>query len=111
MITYIFVAHNLAEYTIPQRRIKFKSPTDTLTFRPIVSSIGTCNYNLAIFLIDILDPVIPTEYCTKESFSFCKEVQEVSSSNKFMISYDICGIFNSIPLKETIDIEVNLIFD
>ena len=59
----------------------------------------------------MLDPVIPTEYCAKDSFSFCKEVQEVSSSNKFMISYDVCSLFTSIPLKETIDIAVNLIFD
>ena len=28
-----------------------------------------------------------------------------------MISYDVCGLFSSIPLKETIDIKVNLIFD
>ena len=28
-----------------------------------------------------------------------------------MISYDVCSLFTSIPLKETIDIEVNLIFD
>ena len=87
------------------------SSTDALTFRPIVSSIGTYNYNLAKFLTDMLDPVIPTEYCAKDSFSFCKEVQEVSSSNKFMISYDVCSLFTSIPLKETIDIAVNLIFD
>ena len=90
---------------------KLKSPTDTLTFRPIVSSIGTYNYNLAKFLTDMLDPAIPTEYCAKDSFSFYKEVQEVSSSNKFMISYDVCSLFTSIPLKETIDIAVNLIFD
>ena len=64
-----------------------------------------------MFLTDMLDPVIPTEYCTKDSFSFCKEIQEVSSSNKFMISYDVCSLFTSIPLKETIDIAVNLIFD
>ena len=59
----------------------------------------------------MLDPLIPTEYCAKDSFSFCKEVQEVSSSNKFMISYDICSLFTSISLKETIDIAVNLIFE
>ena len=59
----------------------------------------------------MLDPVIPTEYCAKDSFSFCKEVQEVSSSNKFMILYDICSLFTSISLKETIDIAVNLIFE
>lgn len=28
-----------------------------------------------------------------------------------MISYDLCSLFFSIPLKETIDITVNLIFD
>ena len=62
---------------------KLKSPTDTLTFRSIVSSIGTYNYNLAKFLTDVLDPVIPTEYCAKDLFSFCKEIQEASSSNEF----------------------------
>ena len=40
-----------------------------------------------------------------------KEVQEVSFSNKFMISYHVCSLFTSIPLTETIDIAVNLIFD
>ena len=83
---------------------------DTLTLRPIVSSIGTYNYNLVKFLTDILDPVIPTEYCAEDSFSFCEEVHEVSSSNKFMISY-VCSLFTSIPLNETIDTAVNPIFD
>ena len=59
----------------------------------------------------MLDPLIPTEYCAKDSFSFCKEVQEVSSSNKFTISYEVCSLFTSIPLKKTIDVAVNLIFD
>ena len=90
---------------------KLKSPVDTLTFRPIVSSIGTCNYNMAKFLTDMLAPVISTEYCAKVSFSFCKEMQKVSSSNKFMISYDVCSLFTSIQLKETTYIAVNLSFD
>ena len=60
---------------------KLKLPTDTLTFRPIVSSIGTYNYNLTKFLTDMLDPDIRTEYCAKDSFSFCKNMQEVSSSD------------------------------
>ena len=62
-------------------------------------------------LTDMLNLVIPTEYCTKDSFSFCKEIQEVITSMKFMISYDICSLFTSISLKETIDIAANLIFD
>ena len=90
---------------------KLKSPIDTLTFPPIVSSLGTYNYNLANFFTDMLDPVIRTEYCAKDSFSFCKEIQEVSCSNKFMISYDVCSLFSIIPSKETLDMAVNLIFD
>ena len=90
---------------------KLKFPTDTLTFRPIVSFMDTYNHKFAKFLVDILDPVLPTEYCAKDSFSFCKKIQEVSSSNKFLISSNVCSLFTSIPLKETIDLAVNLIFD
>ena len=46
-------------YSTPNTH-KLKSPTDTLTFHPIVSSIGTYDYNLGKFLTDMLDPVIPT---------------------------------------------------
>ena len=59
----------------------------------------------------MLDLVIPKEYCAKDLFSFCKEIQQVSSSNNFMILYDVFNLFTRIPLKETIDITVNLIFD
>ena len=59
----------------------------------------------------MLDPVIPTEYFAKDSFSFCKEIQEVNSSNKFVLVYDVCSLSTSIPLKEAIDTAVNLIFD
>ena len=63
-------------------------------------------------LTDVLDSVIPTEYCAKDSYSFCKKIQEVSPSNKLMVSYDVYSVFtSSIPLKETIYIAVNLIID
>ena len=39
-----------------------------LSFHPIVSSIATYNYNLAKFLSEILDQVIPNEHCAKNSF-------------------------------------------
>ena len=83
-------------YSTPKTH-KLKPPTDTLTFLPIVSSY---NYNLVKFLTDMLGPVVPTEYCAKDSFSFCKEIQEVSSSNRFMVSHDVCSLFTSIPLKK-----------
>ena len=68
-------------------------------FRPIVSSIGTYNYKLVRFLGELLNPIIPSQHCTTESFSFCYEIQELSAFNKFMISYDAYNSFTNIPLK------------
>ena len=55
--------------------------------------------------------VIPKDHCTKDYFSFCNEIKQVSSINQFLISYDICSLFAGIPLNETIDLAVKLIFD
>ena len=90
---------------------KIKSNSEVPSFRPIVSSIGSFNYNLSRFLCDMLTPFILTDYCTQDSFSFVKEVQEVSVSEYFMVSYDVCSLFTNIPLNETIDLAVDIIFD
>ena len=42
---------------------------------------------------------------------FCKEIKKVSVTNRFLISYDVYSLFTSIPLKETIDITVDLLFE
>ena len=59
----------------------------------------------------MLTPFILTDYFTQDSFSFVKEVQEVSVSDYFMVSYDDCSPFTNIPLNETIDLAVDIIFD
>ena len=45
---------------------------NNLSLGPIVSSIGTYNYHLSKFLTDLLDAIIPTSHCTKDSFTFCE---------------------------------------
>ena len=47
---------------------------DNLSLRPIISSIGTYNYNLSKFLTNLFAPVIPTTNCTKDSLTFCEEI-------------------------------------
>ena len=37
-------------------------------------------------------------------------MQQVSSKDNFLVSYDVCTLFTSIPLQETIQIAVELIF-
>ena len=59
----------------------------------------------------MLTPFIVTDYCPQDSFSFVKEAQEVSVSDYFMVSYDVCSLFTNIPLNETIDLAVDIIFE
>ena len=89
---------------------KLKSKTDEWTFRPIVSSMGTYNYELEKCFGKLLNPIIPSQHCATDSLAFCVEIQKVSGFNQFMISYDLCSLFTNIPLKETIKLAVNLIF-
>ena len=78
-------------------------------FRLIVSSIGTYNYNLAQCLGSLLSPRIPSEYSTKDSFTFIEEIKLVSVTDKFLISFDVTSLFKNIPLSKAIDIAINLI--
>ena len=49
---------------------------DNLSLRPIVSSIGTYDFNLSKFLANLNTCVISTTNCTKDSFTFCGEIKK-----------------------------------
>ena len=75
-------------------------------FRPILSAINTPGYNLAKFLIPILETLTHNEFTVKDSFSFAKEITKYDSA-LFMASLDDESLFTNIPLKETINNCVN----
>ena len=102
-----FGSKSASIYGLPKIH-KLNIQRNNLPFCPIVSSIGTYTYHFSRFLTDLLDPIIPKSHCTKDSFTFSEEIKEVSTTNRFLISYDVCSLFTSIPLKEKIDIAVNL---
>ena len=79
--------------------------------RPIVSSIGTFNYNLARFLCDLLSLLVSNDYSCKDSFSFVCQIKNANLSKNFLVSYNVTSLFTNIPLQETLDIAINLIFN
>ena len=79
--------------------------------RPIALSIGTFNYNLAHFLCDLLSPLVPNDYSCKDRFSFVSPIKNANLSKRFLVSYDVTSLFTNIPIQETIDIAINLIFN
>ena len=91
---------------------KIHKPFDSnsvLNFCPIVSSIGTYNYNLSKYLCELLSPYLPNGFCTKDRFTFKKELKEVSMNDQFLVSFDVNSLFTNIPLKETMKLAVDLI--
>ena len=90
---------------------KFCSSDSFSTLRPTVSSTGTFNYNLACFLCDLLSPPVPHDYSCQDTFSFVSQIKNANLSKKCFVSYDVTSLFTNIPLQETIDIAINLIFN
>ena len=78
-------------------------------FRPILSAIKTPTYELAKFLIPLLEPLTKNDYVTTDSFTFSDDVKK-QNANLFMTSYDVDSLFTNIPLSETIDICVNKLY-
>ena len=88
------------------------SPSDSfLKLHLIVSSISTFNYNLARFLCDLLSPLVANDYSFKDTFSFVSQIKNANLSKKFLVSYDVSSLFTNMPLQETIDVAINLIFN
>ena len=96
-------------YGLPKLH-KFKKGENLLKFRPIVSSIGTFNYDLSKYLANILSPLIPSKHSSKDTFTFIKDLHGANLTNKFFVSYDVTSLFTNIPLNETINHAVDLIF-
>ena len=60
---------------------KFSSSDSFPKPRLFVSSIGTFNYNLALFLCDFLSPSVPDDYSCKETFTFASQIKGELHSN------------------------------
>ena len=61
---------------------KFSSIDSFPKLGPIVSSIGTFNYNLACFLCDLCSPLAPNDYSCKDTFTFVSQIKNANLSKK-----------------------------
>ena len=89
---------------------KFSSSDSFTKLRLIVSSIGAFNYNLTRFLYDLLSPLVPNDYSSKDTFSFVSQINNANLSRKVLVSYQVTSLFNNISLQETNDIAINFYF-
>ena len=62
-------------------------------FRPIVSSVNTYNFNLASYLVRILQPISTNQFTIKDSFSFADWAKTFNHNNEIMCSFDVSSLF------------------
>ena len=72
--------------------------------RPILSAIGTYNYNLAKFLVPIIEPLTQNEYTVTNSYEFVSDLKNINLQQFTMCSFDVESLFTNIPLDETIEV-------
>ena len=67
---------------------------------------------LTSWLSSVLQPVLEhfSHFCIKDSFSFSKIVRNFIPTDVFMCSFDVCSVYRSIPLEETIEICCDVLF-
>ena len=80
-------------------------------FRPIFAAYKTPSYNLAKYLVPILNPLTTNQYTVENSYKFAEEIQDQDgASGLVMASFDVENLFTNIPLQETIQIIIKQLF-
>ena len=73
--------------------------------RPVVSMIGTPEYQLAKVLDGFIKPNIPKDFMLHSTSDFIDKLKLYSiHGNETMVSFDVSSLFTNVPLLETIDI-------
>ena len=66
--------------------------------------MNTYNYNLASYLVRILQPISTNNFTIKDSFSFADWAKAYPHNQEVMCSFDVSSLFTNVPLDETIQI-------
>ena len=79
--------------------------------RPVVSMIGTAEYQLAKYLDSLIKPNLPQTFMLNSTPDFLEKLNkfEIQPGDK-MISFDVCSLFTNIPLLETIQIIADYLY-
>jgi hypothetical protein len=83
----------------------------SVPLRPIIAAYNTPAFNLAKFLVPILQEFTINEYTIKNSYTFYDDVTKLHlPDNAFLASFDVVSLFTNIPVDETIGIICDKMF-
>ena len=76
-----------------------------------MSSINTPSYKLAKFLIPAIENFSKNEFTLNNSFEFFEEIRRMDLKDKFIVSMDIESLHTNIPVRETINIATDPLYE
>ena len=80
--------------------------------RPILAAYNTAMYNLAKFLIPLIEPFSTNDFALKNYYQFYDQISSLNlHSNSFMASFDISSLYTNVPVLETINIICDSVFN
>ena len=84
---------------------------DNYPMRPIVSMVNTPEYHLSKYFDNFIKPNIPQTYMLKSTNDFLMKLKYYKlSGEEKMVSYDVVSLFTNVPLLETVEIILDLVY-
>ena len=82
---------------------------ENIPLRPILAAYNNPNYQIAKYLVPLLQPYANNQYSLLNSASLVPDIlpQDV---DLYMVSFDVTSLFTNIPLQATVEIILNKIF-
>ena len=85
--------------------------SEVFPYRPILAAYNLASYNISKHLVPVLSCLTSNQYTIKNSIDFAQKVSAIENAEQyFMVSLDVENLFTNIPLQETINIILNLLF-
>ena len=82
---------------------------DNVPLRPILAAYNSPSFSISKFFVPLLNDLAKNEYTLLNSAQFIPEILQQNSKH-FMVSFDVCSLLTNIPLIETIDIIIKVLF-
>ena len=84
-------------------------------FRPIIDTTGTTHYSVGKYLTNLLNPLTTNNYTLKDSFDAAERIKQIPNEHLengyVFVSFDVTSLFTNVPLKRTIDIIVDRVYN
>ena len=83
-----------------------------IPLRPILAAYSAPSCKLAKFLLKFIQPYTRNQYTLNNSFDFKQLLSSLNFQHEiYLVSFDISSLFTNVPVKETVDIAVQSVFN